>query len=80
MNYITIQDVLDCNRELTEKALSFKIHLHDACGKQSCGVEALGDQAVSGNAELKSTLEAFFGKRGYKLLFDDTSTVFWLIQ
>lgn len=80
MNYITIQDVLDCNRELKEKALPFQIHLHDACGKQSCSIEAPENTLVKGNAELKLTLEAFFKKRGYTLLFDDTETVFWLMQ
>ena len=45
MNYITFNEMIEVNGLLEEKGLNFKVHLRDACGKQSCWIEPLGNCA-----------------------------------
>ena len=46
MNYITFNEIIEVNGLLEEKGLNFKVHLRDACGKQSCWIEPLGNCAA----------------------------------
>lgn len=48
MNYITFNEIIEVNGLLEEKGLNFKVHLRDACGKQSCWIEPLGNCACEG--------------------------------
>ena len=51
MNYITFNEIIEVNGLLEEKGLNFKVHLRDACGKQSCWIEPLGNCACEGRYE-----------------------------
>ena len=48
MNYITFNEIIEVNGLLEEKGLNFKVYLRDACGKQSCWIEPLGNCAWDG--------------------------------
>ena len=51
MNYITFNEMIEVNGLLEEKGLNFKVHLRDACGKQSCWIEPLGNCACHAHKE-----------------------------
>ena len=79
MKYISFGDIIDCNALLQEKKLNFKIHLRDACGKQSCWIEPLGNCACEGHyEEMYRIVEDFFKKRGFNLAYDEDKLNFWL--
>ena len=46
MNYITFNEIIEVNGLLEEKGLNFKVHLRDACGKQSCWIELSTSSSV----------------------------------
>lgn len=80
MKIVSIHEILECNQLLKDNGLEFKIHLRDACGKQSCFVESLGDS--NGTKEyqaLYETLEAYFKKLRFQLEYNEDKTNFWMI-
>lgn len=56
---ITYSDVIDLNHRLEEKKLNCKVHLHDACGGQSCTIEATDNSM--GDAEYEKAREEIIG-------------------
>ena len=86
MNYITFNEMIEVNGLLEEKGLNFKVHLRDACGKQSCWIEPLGNCACEGRyEEMYQVVEEYFRSKGQKIEFDETklnffavNTVLWL--
>lgn len=86
MNYITFNEIIEVNGLLEEKGLNFKVHLRDACGKQSCWIEPLGNCACEGRyEEMYQVVEEYFRRKGQKIAFDETklnfllfNTVLWL--
>ena len=86
MNYITFNEIIEVNGLLEEKGLNFKVHLRDACGKQSCWIEPLGNCACEGRyEEMYQVVEEYFRRKGQKITFDETklnfllfNTVLWL--
>lgn len=81
MKYISLNEIVDCNAWLKEKNLAFRIHLRDACGKQSCWIEPLGNCACDGRwDEMYGEIEGFFHKLGYQLIFDRENLSFWVDQ
>lgn len=80
-NIISINDIINCNAILKEKNLRYKIHLRDACGKQSCWIEAVGENVKSAeDTELIAVLNAYFAGIGFTLEFGECSKDFWLNQ
>lgn len=80
MKIVSIHEILECNQFLKDSGLEFKIHLRDACGKQSCFVESLSKN--NGTAEyqvLYETLEAYFKKLRFQLEYNEDKTNFWMI-
>ena len=62
MNYITFNEMIEVNGLLEEKGLNFKVHLRDACGKQSCWIEPLGNCACEGRyEEMYQVVEEYCG-------------------
>ena len=47
--YISFNDIIELNGILKDQGLHFRIHLRDACGKQSCWIEPLGQCACEGH-------------------------------
>ncbi|ERI99366.1 hypothetical protein LJB68_05680 [bacterium 210820-DFI.6.52] len=80
MNIISLTDILDCNHLLEERGLAFRVHLRDACGKQSCWIEPLGECACSGRfEEMRRTVEAFFAARRFRITYgDEEKLTFWV--
>lgn len=73
MNYITFNEIIEVNGLLEEKGLNFKVHLRDACGKQSCWIEPLGNCACEGRyEEMYQVVEEYFRRKGQKITFDET--------
>nr|WP_314460248.1 hypothetical protein [uncultured Clostridium sp.] len=80
MKIISINEILECNQLLKDSGLEFKIHLRDACGKQSCFVESLSDSNGSEQYQaLYETLEAYFEKLRFRLEYNADKTDFWMI-
>ena len=65
MYCISFNDIIELNGLLKDQGLHFRIHLRDACGKQFCWIEPLGNCACEGHFdEMYQVLENFFaGKR-----------------
>ena len=80
MNIILLTDILDCNHLLEERGLAFRVHLRDACGKQTCWIEPLGECACSGRfEEMRRTVEAFFVARRFRITYgDEEKLTFWV--
>ena len=49
MYCISFNDIIELNGLLKDQGLHFRIHLRDACGKQSCWIEPLGNCACEGH-------------------------------
>lgn len=78
MNYITFDEIIEVNGLLEEKGLNFKVHLRDACGKQSCWIEPLGNCACEGRyEEMYQVVEEYFRRKGQKIAFDETKLNFF---
>ncbi|HBE85376.1 MAG TPA: hypothetical protein DDW53_07945 [Lachnoclostridium sp.] len=80
MKIVSITEILQCNEFIKNKGLEFKIHLRDACGKQSCWIETIQETTTSGQwEELYEALEEFFGRLRFKLEYGENKTDFWLL-
>lgn len=79
MKIISIQEIIECNRLLQENNLLFKIHLRDACGKQSCYIEPLDDSIEKESYEqMYQLLDSFFLKHRITLVYAQDKLNFWL--
>lgn len=76
---ISLVDIINCNASLKDQNLNFKIHLRDACGKQSCWIEPLEDGQGTYDM-LYPVLEEFFQSLGFQLEYSDDKINFWLNQ
>jgi hypothetical protein len=80
MAVISIQQVIGANQLMSEHELPYKVHLSDACGRQSCWLEETAE--ASGPADLgavRAVLVPFFSERRTKLEFSDDGTRFWAV-
>lgn len=81
MNYISYNDIIEMNGIFQTKGLNFKIHLRDACGKQSCWIEPLGNCACEGHYdEMYTVLEEYFVKKGFTLMYAEDKLNFWVLN
>lgn len=79
MKAIGFQEIIECNHYLEQNGLSFKIHLRDACGKQTMWIEPLGNCACDGKyQEMYQALVQFFKEKGHELAFSEDQMNFWL--
>ena len=88
MNIIGVNDVVEANALLRENGLPYKVHLRDACGKQSCWLERLANNngnAADGNGSVDDALTrthelltSFFAARRVSLEFDEQGMAFWV--
>lgn len=80
MKIVSITEILQCNEFIKNKGLDFKVHLRDACGKQSCWIESFRETTSSGQwEELYKALEEFFGRLRFELEYGEDKSVFWLL-
>lgn len=79
MKIVSITEILECNKLLKDRGLKFRIHLRDACGKQSCRIESCDDKNNAEQYEkLYEALEEFFNRLRFKLEYGEDKTDFWL--
>ena len=80
MKIISFNEVIDLNHRLEEKGLHFKIHLRDACGRQSMWIEPLGNLACEGNYEnLYTELNQYFEENRYKIEYSEDKMNVWIV-
>ena len=79
MKIVSISELLECNQLLKDSGLEFKIHLKDACGKQSCSIESLSEgNGPEQYQALYQTLEAYFGNLRFRLEYSEDNKNFWM--
>lgn len=67
---VTYNDIIEINRILDETGLSFKLHLHDACGSQSFTVEPLSECTFDNHYEdMKKVIIYYFREKGIAIQF-----------
>lgn len=74
MNYISINKIIDLNKLLAEE--NAKVHLRDACGKQSLWIESLSGNEISEKAY--EIINDFFENERLKLIFGNDKINFWI--
>jgi hypothetical protein len=82
MSIISITTLLNLNQTLNDELfLPFKIHLRDACGKQSFWIEVM-EESISGSQydSLYAALEQFFQKERITLQYSADKMSFWSIN
>lgn len=78
MPIVSIAMIVEVNQLLREKGIPFKIHLSDACGRQSMWVEPLGGEASPERyAEFYKTAEAYFEGQRMRLAYSPDRHTFW---
>lgn len=79
MRVITIGEVVDANKRLQSQGIAAKVHLHDACGRQTLSLEALDDAEETLEAA-RDAMREFFGQRGTEIEFDPVEGLnFWAV-
>lgn len=67
---ITFNDVIELNHILEDKALRFKVHLHDACGSQNFSVEVISNCGGEGHFEdMQKEIIQYFKTKGIQIKF-----------
>lgn len=80
MKIVSIAEILECNQIIKEKGLAFRIHLRDACGKQSCFIESLdGDNGEKERNTLYKILDEYFSRFRFKLEYGEDRMNFWIL-
>lgn len=75
---ISLSEVVDANKELERADVPCKVHLRDACGRQTLWLEPAGDNLKAAVAAGQSFVRAFFEAKGYELEFDPVEGInFW---
>ena len=81
MYCISFNDIIELNGLLKDQGLHFRIHLRDACGKQSCWIEPLGNRACEGHFdEMDQVLENFFAGKRASIEYDESKLNFWILS
>ena len=87
-NIVNFFDLIHLNERLAQQGLRSKVHLRDACGKQSLwielpSVEKTNEREKIDGQELEKTkkqVEAFFAIKGMTVEFDLTGGKnFWIV-
>lgn len=76
---VTLGMIVELNEQVAQQAPGFRIHLSDACGRQSMWIELTDEQTPPTRwAELYGILEAYFHARGMVLGFSQDKKTFWI--
>lgn len=74
MKIVSINIIIDLNKLLSNE--NVKVHLRDACGKQSLWIEKLGIDEIPQNAY--DIVRDYFEKENFKIIFCDDRINFWV--
>ncbi|MCH3967890.1 MAG: hypothetical protein PHR15_01415 [Atopobiaceae bacterium] len=82
MAIISINHIVDVNHLVEDAGLPYKVHLSDACGRQSCWVEELAapasdDEKAASLTRLHDLLSGYFRPRRITLEFAEDGMRFW---
>lgn len=80
MKIISFNEIIACNDYLKEKNLDFKVHIRDACGRQSFWIEPLSGQEENEYGIMYSALASYFLKLGAVIKYDENKIDFWVEQ
>jgi len=81
MRVIGIGDIVELNKRLAGDGLDYRIHLHDACGLQTCEIERLESGGCEDTEEAAyGLLEGFFAAKGETVQYSPDRRTFWLKQ
>lgn len=81
MYCISFNDIIELNGQLKDLRLHFRIHFRNACGKQSCWIEPLGQCACEDHFdEMYQVLEDFFAKKRASIEYDENKLNFWIMD
>ena len=76
---VGIQDIIECNRILQEKGFTDRVHLRDACGKQTMWMESQSNgQSNNQTEELYQCLESYFTEKGLSIRYSEDKLNFWV--
>lgn len=81
MKYISIAELLTLNQKIKEVDLPYRIHLRDACGKQSLWIEVLEEETdKNGNKKqmLELLLTEYFLSLHFTIEFSEDRINFWI--
>lgn len=79
MPIVSITMIIEINTLLQEKGLPYKIHLSDACGRQSMWIETLsGGSSSEQSAEFYKTIEDYFSKHRMRMEYSPDRHAFWI--
>lgn len=94
MKIAAITDIVEVNKALVEQGIPCKVHLRDACGRQTMWLELTGNESSKANnkfsdknsddpslAKVHDVVAKLFQDRGLPIEFDPTEGVnFWVKQ
>ncbi|BCN29609.1 RDAC family protein [Anaeromicropila herbilytica] len=81
MTIISITMIIEINRILSENQISLKVHLRDACGKQSMWIEDLSDDKKAVIDENSYELiNQYFEQQHIKLEYSNDKLTFWVAK
>ncbi len=76
MKIVSITSIIQLNKLLEERKLGVKIHLKDACGKQSMWIEAL--EGTSASDEVYQLIDSFFQAERMTTEYSLDRMTFWI--
>lgn len=81
MNIISFNEIIELNHRLEDIGLHFRIHLRDACGRQSMWIEPMGNCACEGKYEdLYIELNRYFEENRCKIAYSEDKMTFWIAE
>lgn len=78
MNIVSINDVVEINKSLHANDLLYKVHLRDACGKQSMWLERLKEEENKVEARVYEIIEDYFKNQHTTLEYSSDRMTFWV--
>ncbi|MGN0055578.1 MAG: hypothetical protein ACI360_04010 [Atopobiaceae bacterium] len=82
MKVAAIGDIVEANKRLQQKGVSCKVHLRDACGRQTMWLELTGPEGDQPSlTDAHAAIEGIFQELGLPVEFDPVEGVnFWVRQ
>ena len=76
MKIVSILSIIQLNKLMEEKNTGAKIHLKDACGKQSMRIEMLSETPVGD--EVYQLIDSFFNAERMTTEYSSDRMTFWI--
>lgn len=76
MRIVSISEIVELNALLQKESIPYKIHVRDACAKQSFFIEALDNEDENEKKRLYEVIETFFERQKIKVVYADNYNQF----